>query len=135
MDKGKIGGNLKWSRIGLGAIAGLLSTILATMVLALLINKEVLGQTSVKMGAGIILFVSAAIAALVSMGKGSNKLPVAVITGTLYCLCLLCINALFYSGEYAGVPVSVLLAMCAAAGAGIVSSGKKNKGKYKRKRH
>lgn len=135
MDKGKIGGNLKWSRIGLGAIAGLLSTILATMVLALLINKEVLGQTSVKMGAGIILFVSAAIAALVSMGKGSNKLPVAVITGALYCLCLLCINALFYSGEYAGVPVSVLLAMCAAAGAGIVSSGKKNKGKYKRKRH
>lgn len=135
MDKGKIGGNLKWSRIGLGAIAGLLSTILATMVLALLINKEVLGQTSVKMGAGIILFVSAAIAALVSMGKGSNKLPVAVITGALYCLCLLCINALFYSGEYAGVPVSVLLAMCAAAGAGIVSSGKKSKGKYKRKRH
>lgn len=135
MDKGKIGGNLKWSRIGLGAIAGLLSTILATMVLALLINKEVLGQTSVKMGAGIILFVSAAIAALVSMGKGSNKLPVAVITGALYCLCLLCINALFYSGEYAGVPVSVLLAMCAAAGAGIVSSSKKNKGKYKRKRH
>ena len=135
MDKGKIGGNLKWSRIGLGAIAGLLSTILATMVLALLINKEVLGQTSVKMGAGIILFVSAAIAALVSMGKGSNKLPVAVITGTLYSLCFLCFNALFFSGEYAGVPVSVFLAICAAAGAGIVSSGKKNKGKYKRKRH
>ena len=134
MDKGKIGSNHKWSRIGFGAIAGLLSTFLGSMILALLINKQILEQTRMETGAGIILFASAAIASLVAVRKGSNKLPVAVITGVLYCLCLLCINALFYSGEYAGVPVSVLLVLGASACTGIMSSGRKAKGKYKHKK-
>ena len=134
MDKGKMDGYSIGIRLGLGMTGGLAATFAGAMLLAALVNGEVLEQRSISAGAGVILFASAAIGALLSGRKGGKKLLVAVMTGALYCLCLLCINALFFSGEYAGVPVSVLLALSASACAGILTSGKKSRGKYRRRK-
>lgn len=134
MDKGKMDSRSIGIRLAIGTVAALLSAFSGIMMLAVLINREVLKQTSIYTGAGVILFISAAIGAMLSAGKGEKKLLIAVMTGAMFSLCLLCINALFFSGEYAGVPVSVLLVIGASACAGILTSGKKPKGKYKHRK-
>ena len=135
MDKGKYMSGLKRSRIGLGMVVGILSTVIGTGILAALINGEILGQASIKTGAGAVLFVSAGLASATAAGKRDKKLLAAVIAGGAYWLCLLCVNALLFSCEYDGVLSSAMLVFGAAACVGILSPGRKNQGKYRHKKY
>lgn len=102
---GKKKGTAKISAaLGLGLMSGLIVTIIGALITAWLIQGQVIGEDTTGLVAMVIILLSAAVAAAVTAGKGTNaRLLMCFAGGGVYFLALLCIAAMVFDGIRGGV--------------------------------
>ena len=116
--------------ITVGAGICILSTILLSIVSALLISNENLPQEATKTISVITQILSAFLGCTVAMYlAGRMPAVVSAITCGVYFLILMCGNILFMNGEFGGVGEGILSIICG----GVFSVGLKLLGRKKNK--
>ena len=114
--------------IGVGLIVGWIITILLALAMATIISsgndKEYLIGTSSIIA---VILSSVVSAILVSKRTEHNKMIFALISGIVYFISLLCVNALFYDGTFTGVGYYALLILGASISVGLICSRKPNR--------
>ena len=114
--------------VGVGLIVGWIITIVLTLAMATIISsgndKEYLIGTSSIIA---VILSSVVSAILVSKRTEHNKMIFALISGIVYFISLLCVNALFYDGTFTGVGYYALLILGASISVGLICSRKPNR--------
>lgn len=127
----------KTTAMSLAIFKGLLISILATgiiaLLLALLIHLEKLQWNDVGYGIMILLLISSFLGSLTSWRQIKRKrLVVCLLSGMLYCITLLSLTALFFGGQYEAVGVTSGLILAGSGTAGLLEfrsdSTKKGRG-------
>ena len=110
--------------VAVGAALGAAWTVLSAMLIAKLIDSEILAMENVGY-ASMIAVLSAVFmgASLAGKKAGHMVIQAAAISGVAYFVCLLLVNALFFGGSYKGIGVTALLVALATAMA-IIAAGK-----------
>lgn len=97
----------------MGALTSLAITILGSGILAKLVDKEIMAESSIGYGIMVMLILGAYLGAMVSYRKiKRQRLPVCLGSGGIYLGILLSMTALFFGGQYSGVGVTALLIFC-----------------------
>lgn len=95
-----------------GTGVSLFVTFLGAAVAALLLDREILAQSSVGYCAMVILLMASYAGAMTARGCIKRQhLMVCLLSGTVYTLCLLSMTAVFFGGQYEAVGVTVFLVM------------------------
>jgi putative membrane protein (TIGR04086 family) len=118
----------------MGLLVGAVWTMVCAMILAKLIDMEVLPME--KVGYGSMVSVLSAVfmgASLAGRKAGHMVLQAALFSGAAYFACLMLVNALFFGGRYTGMGVTAVL-VALATGLALLASGK-GSGKGKRSRY
>ena len=94
---------------GIGAGGSMLATLVLTAMAANLMNRETVGEQSLDALTAGILVLSGAVGALIAWGvTGHHRLPVCTLSGAVYYLVLLGVNALLFDGAYHAVAVTAV---------------------------
>lgn len=121
--------------MGNGVSLGL--TLLLSLVLAGLISRERLQWDQIGYGILVILFFSALLGAAISVrAVKRQRLMIALGSGLLFWATLIAITALFFGGQYDGMPVTglVILAACGTVALmGLRREKPRGTGAYRRK--
>lgn len=116
--------------IGIGAAVSIMTTILGVAIAAWLLATETIGEGSIGYITVALLLLSSILGAFISVCTVKQKrAPVCFITGGVYLLSLLAINALFFHGTYSGVGESTLVILAGVLSVAIL--GLKGKKKHK----
>lgn len=112
--------------IVIGLLIGWLVTITVGVVMATIIssfggNEKMLGPTSV---AGTIL-ASMITAWIITGAFDKNKLLFSLLGGVLYFVSLMCINIIFYDGNYEGVIYSLCMILGSSTAVGLLFTRKR----------
>ena len=120
--------------VGIGTAAALGWTLMASALLAKLMDLERLPEDAVGYGAMVILLTASFAGAILAQRKVKRKrLQVSLITAAAYYLTLLSMTALFFGGQYAGMGVTALVIL---AGSGVaILIGMKEPGRKKGRRY
>ena len=120
-----------------GCGLGWLITIAMGIVIAWMVDGELMKISAISSAAVVAIILSAFAATVVSsMWAGKRRLPVCLLAGAIYYVGLLGINAIFFDGKYQGMLAGVLCVMGVAFGTGMIKPGyKKRKYPYPRNRH
>lgn len=98
--------------LGMGLLLSLMMTIAGAAVTALLLNKEVLAESSVGYGAVLTLIISSVAGALLSAKKIKRlRLQMTLVFGACYYVLLLCMTALLFGGQYEGTGMTALVVL------------------------
>lgn len=121
--------------LGIGAAVALVWTILGAMLVAKLIDSEVVEESAIGYGSGAILLSASFASAMAAYSRVKRQRAiVCMVSGGIYFLMLLAMTALFFGGQYTGVGVTAIL-IAAGAGCAVLLSlrggGGKRKGRYK----
>lgn len=120
--------------LAIGVGFALLWTVLGAMLVAKLVDNEVMPQESIGYGSMAILLTASFLAAAVSFGKlRRQRVPVCLGAGGAYFLCLLAVTALFFGGQYEGMGVTAVLVLLGAGAA--ILPGCRGRGGNSRKRY
>ena len=117
-----------------GVLLGTSWTLACAMVIAKLIDSEVLSMD--KVGYASMISVLSAVfigASLAGKKAGHMVIQAAAISGAAYFGCLILVNALFFGGSYSGLGVTLVLVV-AATGLAILAAGKR-RGSSRRRRY
>lgn len=120
--------------VAAGVALGAAWTLLCAMLIAKLVDSEVIPME--KVGYGSMVAVLSAVfvgASLAGKRAGHMVLQAAGISGAAYFACLLLVNALFFGGSYSGLGVTLIL-VALGTGLAILAAGKGN-GKPRRRRY
>lgn len=102
----------------IGGALGAILSVLGALLLSWLIHIEQLGQGSIGGGSLLILLAGSAFASIVTtLIFHEKRLLVCALSAVCFTLILLAMTALFFNGQYSGIPAS---AMVIAAGSGSV---------------
>lgn len=105
--------------IGSGLSVGM--TVLMAMVLAWMMERELIRENSIGIASAVILIGSSAVGALVASGKIKHRRLLACMTaGAVYYLTLLCFTALFFGGQYQGMGITALTVCGGSAAAALL---------------
>lgn len=118
--------------LAFGAGVSIVTTIVAAMLIAWLLSKEVIGQDQIGYGIMVLLAGAAFLGSVCAYAKiKRQRMLVCLASGVIYFAILLSFTALFFGGQYSGVGVTALLIGAASAAAGLIGlrggSGKKNR--------
>lgn len=121
--------------LSIGAAAALAWTLLTAMLMARMVESEVLAESAIGYGSGVILLTASFLSAMVAYRRVKRqRAMVCMISGGLYFLMLLAITALFFGGQYTGVGVTAIVIAAGAGCAvllGLRDGRGKRKGRYK----
>ncbi len=132
----KISGRMPSLRksVGVGAVLGFLWTLLCALVIAKMVDTELLSMENVGYGTMTAVLTGAFVGASVAGSQaGHMVIQASVLSGAAYFLCLLLVNWLFFRGGYTGMGVTMLLIILATALAVLVAG--KGSGKPKRRQY
>lgn len=119
--------------IAIGLAVSMIWTLLGTAIAAWLLASEKIGEGSERYIILTLLLASSVLGALTSFGIIKQKrFPVCLISGGVYLLSLLAINALFFHGTYSGIVESTLVILAGVLS--VVILGLKGDKKVKRMR-
>ena len=124
-----------WRPAAAGVALGTAWTLVCAMIIAKLVDNEVLPME--KVGYGSMVTVLSAVfmgASLAGKKAGHMVVQASVIAGAAYFLCLILVNAMFFGGSYMGMGVTFLLVIFATAMALLAAgkgSGRKHRKRYK----
>ena len=121
--------------IGIGWGTSIAITILGAAVSSWLLVSEKIGESNLGYVIAILLLVSSAVGALVASSVIRQKrILVCLISGSMYFLSMLGINALFFQGVYSGVGESALLILAGSFSVALLglNNGKKPKRKKRK---
>ena len=119
----------------LGSTLSMAITLAGALGIALILEREMIQEA----GENYAVIILPALAAFcggmtATQAAGRNLLPIAMGTGGLYLVLLLCCNALFFDGRFADVGLRFLTVTAGSSGALLVRM-KKNGGKPARKKY
>lgn len=117
-----------------GVLLGATWTLACAMIIAKLIDSEVISMD--KVGYASMISVLSAVfigASLAGKRAGHMVVQAAAISGAAYFGCLLLVNALFFGGSYSGLGVTLVL-VAAATGLAILAAGK-SRGRSRRRQY
>ena len=117
-----------------GVLLGTAWTLLCAMIIAKLIDSEMLSMD--KVGYASMVSVLSAVfigASLAGKRAGHMVVQAAAISGAAYFGCLLLVNALFFGGGYSGLGVTLILVV-AATGLAVLVAGKR-RGRSRRRQY
>ena len=116
-----------WKTVAAGLILGAAWTLSCAIVIAELVNREMLALEDVGYGSmAAILSAVFAGASLAGKRAGHMVVPAAVCAGAAYFLCLLLVNVLFFGGCYTGVGVTLILVIL-ATGTAVLTVGRRQR--------
>lgn len=120
--------------LAVGWLIGLLLTIAGSVLSALLILKEMIGESSIGYCVMFIVVIASALSAGTAVQRVKRRRAyVCILSGLLYYGTLLSMTALFFGGQYHGMGVTALLV---AAGCGtVLLLGLKGEGRGTRKKY
>lgn len=102
--------------LAIGAAMALGCTLLGAMLVAKLIDSEMLAETAIGYGSVLILLTASFLSAMTAYGRiKRQRALVCMVSGGIYFLMLLAMTALFFGGQYTGIGVTAALI---AAGSG-----------------
>lgn len=124
------------SGLALGALTGMLATVVVTATGAHLIAKELMSQEHIGYCSIAALLSGTMLGAIVASGRVKHrKLLVCLLSGFTYFLILLSITALFFGGQYDGIPVTFITVSIGSLAAALLASREPgSKPKRKRKK-
>lgn len=143
MDGEKGESALKWIRenkamaiaksVAMGQGVALAILLGFTALFALLICNETITESSAGYCVWATLVLSSVGGSLTSVwGNKESALILSGIFGAVYLLLLLCVNALFFGGQYAGAGAALILIMGASLTVGLISFVRKGQSGYHR---
>ena len=116
--------------LALGLLISILITLASIAVVSWLVIKGAIGEGSANIGVLAIQLLSALAGSAVSTGCIKRmRLQISIISGIIYYLFLLGIQALFFSGEYGNPAVTALVILIGCAIVAFVPYGNKRAGK------
>ena len=116
-----------------GLAVSMAVTLLGSALLASLVDRETLAWENVGYGVMAMVLAASFLGATAALGKiKRQKLPVGLLSGMIYWLCLLAITALFFGGQYDGAGVTGLLILGGSICAVLLHSGQKRGGKRRK---
>ncbi len=119
----------------MGLLLSLIVTVIGAAILTFLIVGERLAMESLPSAVVAVLLLAALIGAWVTIRMtGEKPLMMALLSGAVYLVSLLCMTALFFGGQYQGVPVTALVVLGSSLAAALFSlrrSGAKRKKRYR----
>lgn len=115
-----------------GAAVSITITVIAAALLAWLINREVVSQSSIGYGIIGLLLMSSFTGSMASFARiKRQRMLVCLAAGGIYFGILLACTALFFGGQYSGVGVTALVVAAGALSAALLGlragKGRKNK--------
>ena len=117
-----------------GALCGLVGTLLFSAILAKLVDSEIIPQDKVGYGIMVLLLICAFLGANEACRRIKRQyLIVCAISAGVYFLILLSITALFFGGQYSGIGVTAILILCGSILAAFTRS-RKGEGRKRRKK-
>lgn len=123
------------SALALGTGAALAATLLLAAVFACAMEREWIGEKSAGFVASGVLILAAGGGALLTAARyPKRRILVCMGTGSIYFLFLLLGAALFFDGDFSGLPVTAALVCGSAAAAGLLGLGPSGSRKKKYKR-
>lgn len=121
--------------IGIGAAVSIMTTVLGVAIAGWLLSAEKIGESSIGYITVMLLLLSSILGAFTSVCTIKQKrVPVCVITGGVYLLSLLAINALFFHGTYSGVGESALVILAGVLTVAILGLKSDKKHKIKKRK-
>ena len=136
----KITGRASSMPVGLleGTLVSIMLTIMASAMIAKMVDREVLRWEHMGYGIMIALLTASMAGSIVSIHRIKRRvLLVAALSGLLYALGLLVITALMFGGQYeaVGVTLSLILGGSLTAGLICVRRGERKNSQKNRLRH
>lgn len=120
----------------LGCISALLWTMAGVMLIAKLIDSEVIQETAIGYGASAILITASLLSSVLAFHKiKRQRVLICMAAGGTYFLSLLGITALFFGGQYQAVGVTAALVLAGSGTAvllGVAPRGGKGHRRYKK---
>lgn len=119
--------------LAMGVGIGMVWTLAAAIVLAKMIDNEIIKEASIGYGAVVILITASFIAAFIACKRiKRQRAMVCGLAACLYYCILLAITALFFGGQYTGMGVTGLVILAGSTAAMFLGkgegSGRKRKG-------
>ena len=103
--------------LALGILVSITATFTGAAVFALLIAGGTAGEGSAGIGTAVIRLLSAALGALTATGCIRKlRLQIGLLSGLVYYLVLMGLNALLFEGEYAGLGIAALSVLIGCGG-------------------
>lgn len=113
-----------------GAAVSLTITILSALLLAKMLDAEVIAWENVGYGIMILLLMSSTLGSLSACGKiKRQRLVVCALSGAIYFGLLMSITALFFGGQYEAVGVTAILILGGSTSAGLLGLQKERGGR------
>ena len=113
-----------------GVGISLLMTLVSAVIIATLVNKEILAWQNIGYGIMIMMLCSSFLGARVSVGKiKRQQFAVSAMFAVAYIGVLLAMTALLFGGQYEGVGVTTLLVLCGSLVSIMVNTGRKREGR------
>lgn len=121
------------------AVSAAMSMLITLAVVAIggyLLSKEIVAQEQIGYCSMVALLAGSVLGAVTAAQKIKHqKLLVGVLNGVVYYLMLLALTALFFSGQYQGMGVTLLLVLGGSVvGAILANREPKNRNPYRRKK-
>lgn len=121
--------------IGIGALISLLTMIIGTAVMTLLLANQTIEENTVGYGVLLVIILSVVIGSTVSILLARSRvLIVSLCTALTFALVLLAMTAMFFGGQYSGVPVTLLVMAGSAISVALIAGKYINKPKPYRKK-
>ena len=134
----KESGNMEKSipaAIGIGALISFMTMIIGAAVMTLLLANQTIEESAMGYGVLLIIILSVVIGSTVSILLARNRvLVVSLCTALTFALALLAMTAMFFGGQYSGVPVTLLVMGGSAIGVALIAVKNMNKPKSYRKK-
>lgn len=119
--------------LAFGAAISVGLTLLIAGILTWLVSEEKLAWENIGYGIMVLLLISSFAGALAAYGRiKRQRMLVCGIAGVVYFGILLSLTALFFGGQYDGMPVTALLILGGSAAAGLLGLGGNRGGKRRK---
>jgi len=118
-----------------GSLASMCTTVFVSMIIAALIYKEKISESSTGYGVMICLIMASYAGSYIACKRmGGKLLTTGLLTGTTYISILLATNALLFNAKYNGIGETILLILCGCSVAVMWTSRDKTRKKRRKRR-
>lgn len=118
----------------IGVLISVTVMLIGVIVTSLLVANETVSSNTTSYWVMGISLVSSMIGSAVAIGIAKRQLAiVGISTSMAFMLILISLTAIFYGGQYSGVPATLLLILCGGISSVIIKSKKIVKQKTRRK--
>ena len=117
--------------VGIGVLASVVITIISSLILAALVNNEIVKENGLGYGVIMVLLLSAVTGSLVAWKCiRHRRLLVCTLSGVGYYVALIGITALLFGGQYQGMGVTALVVLAGCGCVALIGVNGKKAGKY-----